>query len=82
MKKKSFRGEIFLYFFIVFILFSVAILGFQYEREKKYRTAQLENTLDNITEITWRFIEQNHLPGNNQLERIREIDTPEDYCRY
>ena len=74
MKKKSFRGEIFLYFFIVFILFSVAILGFQYEREKKYRTAQLENTLDNITEITWRFIEQNHLLGNNQLERIREIE--------
>lgn len=74
MKKKSFRGEIFLYFFIVFILFSVAILGFQYEREKKYRTAQLENTLDNITEITWRFIEQNQLPGNNQLERIREIE--------
>ncbi|NCB08766.1 MAG: two-component sensor histidine kinase [Bacteroidia bacterium] len=74
MKKKSFRGEIFLYFFIVFILFSVAILGFQYEREKKYRTAQLENTLDNITEITWRFIEQNQLLGNNQLERIREIE--------
>ncbi len=74
MKKKSFRGEIFLYFFIVFILFSVAILGFQYEREKKYRTAQLENTLDNITEITWRFIEQNQLPGNNQLDRIREIE--------
>lgn len=74
MLKKSFRGEIFLYFFIVFILFSVAILGFQYEREKKYRTAQLENTLDNITEITWRFIEQNQLLGNNQLERIREIE--------
>jgi two-component system OmpR family sensor kinase/two-component system phosphate regulon sensor histidine kinase PhoR len=52
----------------------VAILWFQYEREKKYRTAQLENTLDNITEITWRFIEQNQLFSNNQLERIREIE--------
>jgi|LSQX01.1.fsa_nt_gb two-component system OmpR family sensor kinase/two-component system phosphate regulon sensor histidine kinase PhoR len=75
MNRKSFRGEIFLYFIIVFILFTIAILSFQYQREKKYRTAQLENTLDNITEITRRFIELNNLIGNNEITRISELTT-------
>jgi two-component system, OmpR family, phosphate regulon sensor histidine kinase PhoR len=71
--RKSFRGEIFFYFIIVFILFTVAILTFQYQREKRYRKTQLENTLDNITEITYRFIEQNNLIEKNGLSRIGEI---------
>ncbi|HDR50396.1 MAG TPA: two-component sensor histidine kinase, partial [Mariniphaga anaerophila] len=73
MKRKSFRGEIFFYFIVVFVLFTAAILTFQYQREKRYRTAQLENTLDNITEITYRFIEQNNLIQKNELNRIGEI---------
>jgi two-component system OmpR family sensor kinase/two-component system phosphate regulon sensor histidine kinase PhoR len=73
--RKSFRGEIFFYFIIVFVLFTVAILTFQYQREKKYRTAQLENTLDNITEITHRFILQNKLVEKQELNRIHEIKT-------
>jgi signal transduction histidine kinase len=71
--KKSFRGEIFLYFIIVFVFFTIAILSFQYQREKNYRIAQLENTLDNITEITRLFIEQNHLIEENKISRIDEI---------
>jgi two-component system, OmpR family, phosphate regulon sensor histidine kinase PhoR len=73
--RKSFRGEIFFYFIIVFILFTAAILTFQFQREKKYRTAQLENTLDNITEITHRFILQNKLVEKQELNRIHEIKT-------
>lgn len=75
MIRKSFRGEIFFYFIIVFILFTVAILSFQFQREKRYRTAQLENTLDNITEITHRFILQNKLVEKRELNRISEIKT-------
>lgn len=70
---KTFKGEIFLYFIIVFILFAVAILVFQYDREKQYRISQLENTLDNISEITFRFITQNGLPINNHYEKINEL---------
>ncbi len=73
MNRKSFRGEIFIYFIIVFVLFTFAILSFQYHREKKYRISQLENTLDNITEITRRFIEQNNLIENNEINRISEL---------
>lgn len=73
MIKKSFRFEIFSYYIVVFIFFTVAVLTYQYEREKKYRTAQLESTLDNITEITYRFIEQNQLIEKDEIERINEI---------
>ncbi len=73
MIKRSFRGEIFSYFIIVFVLFTLAILTFQYQREKRYRTAQLENTLDNITDITHRFINQNNLIENNLTYRIGEL---------
>jgi two-component system, OmpR family, phosphate regulon sensor histidine kinase PhoR len=71
--RKSFRGEIFFYFIIVFVLFTAAILTYQFQREKRYRVAQLENTLDNITETTYRFIEQNHLVEKNELGRIGEL---------
>ncbi len=73
MIKKSFRGEIFLYFIIVFVFFTIAILSFQFRREKNYRIAQLENTLDNITEITRLFIDQNNLIEKNEMSRIDEI---------
>jgi len=70
---RSFRGEIFLYFIVIFILFTVAVLTFQYQREKKYRVDQLENTLDNITEVTHLFIQQNNLLQNHNLDKIDEL---------
>ncbi|MBA4409399.1 MAG: two-component sensor histidine kinase [Odoribacter sp.] len=33
------------------------MLGYQYDREKSYRTGQLENKLDNISEVAHRYIE-------------------------
>ncbi|MDD4226134.1 MAG: ATP-binding protein [Mariniphaga sp.] len=83
MKRKSFRGEIFFYFILVFILFTAAILVFQFQREKKYRTAQLENTLDNMSEITHRFIIRNNLIEEGQLHRIAELREllPQPYMR-
>jgi two-component system OmpR family sensor kinase/two-component system phosphate regulon sensor histidine kinase PhoR len=81
--KKSFRGEIFFYFILVFFLFTGAILTFQYQREKKYRTLQLENTLDNISEITYRFVEQNNLAENNNIDRVNELKSilPQPHTR-
>ncbi len=73
MIRKSFRGEVFFYFFIIFILFTVAILTWQYKREKQYRTATLENTLDNISGIAHRFIEQNNLVNSGEMHRLMEL---------
>ena len=72
--KVSFRAEIFLYFILVFVLFTFAILTFQYQRERNYRISKLENTLDNISEITHRFIEKNQLVNAKDIDRIKEIE--------
>jgi signal transduction histidine kinase len=55
--QRTFRRRIFINFFIVFFIFTLAVLGYQYDREKSYRTGQLENTLDNISEVAHRYIE-------------------------
>jgi len=71
--KRSFRGEIFFYYILVFVLFTITVLWFQYNREKTYKTSQLENTLDNITEIAYKFIQQNELVERGDLERVHEL---------
>ena len=72
-RKRSFRSRIFISFLAAFSLFAVAILGYQYEREKQYRASQLENTLDNITSFTHNFIEQNQLLPNNQIGKVDSL---------
>ncbi len=58
---RTFRQRIFINFFVVFIIFTLAVLAYQYDREKSYRTGQLENTLDNISEVTHRYIEHKQI---------------------
>ncbi len=70
--QQSFRKKIFYYFIFVFIIFTVAILLFQLNREKQYKTAQLENTLENVAEITHNYIEHYQLLGN---DNFRKADT-------
>lgn len=70
--QQSFRRKIFYYFLAVFFIFTVAILLFQLNREKKYKTAQLENTLENVSEVAHNYIEHYHLLDSNNF---RAADT-------
>lgn len=54
---QSFRRRIFIYFIAVFLLFTAAILLFQLQREREFKKVQLENTLENVTEVAHNFIE-------------------------
>lgn len=69
---KSFRQKAFVYFITVFIIFIVAVLLFQLNREKSYKVNQLENTLEIATEITSNYIEHYRLIEENNL---RKADT-------
>ncbi len=55
--RKSFRRTIFFYFFTVFIFFTGAIILYQLYREKEYKKAELENTLENVVEVTHNYIQ-------------------------
>lgn len=54
--KLSFRQKLFLNFSLIFTIFTILVLIFQFEREKKYRTGNFETTLDNIAELTNNYI--------------------------
>src|SRR6056297_2062723 len=67
-KRFSFQRRLFIYFFSVFLSFTIIILIFQYFREKKYRVDQLNSNLEIITETIHQFIENNNLyPHKLQL---------------
>jgi two-component system OmpR family sensor kinase/two-component system phosphate regulon sensor histidine kinase PhoR len=51
----------------------VAILAFQFEREKRYRTDQLETTLDNIAGFTHRYIDHYQLFDKDDFKRLDTI---------
>jgi signal transduction histidine kinase len=51
----------------------IAILAFQFNREKRYRTDQLENTLDNITGFTHRYIEHYAIIPEQNFTRLDTV---------
>jgi len=70
--KRTFRRRILINFLTVFSIFSLAVLAYQYDREKTYRTGQLENTLDNISEVSHRYIEHKKIFETGDF---RSLDT-------
>ena len=49
---------------------------FQYDREKKFRIGQLENTLDNITEIAHNYMTSNSIVDSGSyimMDSLMEI---------
>ena len=73
LKNRTYRQRIFIYFFTAFTLFALVILLFQFDREKRYRTGQLETTLDNIAEITHRYIQHNDLSGTADFSLLDSL---------
>ncbi|WP_394707602.1 ATP-binding protein [uncultured Draconibacterium sp.] len=67
--QQTFRRKIFYYFIAVFMLFTVAILLFQLQRERNYKTDQLENTLKNVTEVSHNYIEHYGLMQNQNFHQ-------------
>jgi len=67
---KSYSNRLFFYTFLVFIAFALLIVVFQSHREKEFRRSQLENTLDNITRLTQRYIMEHDLYKNHELQKL------------
>ena len=70
--RRTFRNRILINYLAVFSIFSLVVLAYQYDREKHYRTAQLENTLDNISEFSHRYIEHKKIFETGDF---RSLDT-------
>ena len=73
--QRTFRKRIFANFFVLFSIFALAVLGYQYDREKNYRKGQLENTLDNISEVTHRYIEHKKVFETSNFKLLDSLKT-------
>ncbi|MFH0758196.1 MAG: HAMP domain-containing sensor histidine kinase [Bacteroidota bacterium] len=60
-RKLTFRQKLLLNFSIIFAVFTVLVLIFQFEREKSFRRSNFEVTLDNIAELTHNYIQRKHI---------------------
>lgn len=69
---RSFRRKLFLYYFSIFLLFTVLMLAFQYHREKAIRISALDARLDDMSQLVDNYIRSNSL---NETGNFRLIDS-------
>ncbi len=67
--QRTFRRTIFIYFIAVFLLFTGAILLYQLHREKAYKKAELENTLEDVVEVANNYVELYQLTKTNNFKQ-------------
>lgn len=61
----NYKTKLFLYFFILFSIFTAVILSFQYQREKEFKIEQLESNLNLYNEIVNKYISNNRINESN-----------------
>jgi len=69
----SVRTKLFLSFSAIFTIFTLLVMVFQYDREKKFKTGQLEITLDNISEIAHNYLVSNSLLEAGSFTRMDSL---------
>ncbi len=69
----TFRNRIFTYYFLVFIVFTVVIVLFQYYREREYRHDRFESILDNVSGMAHNYILENNLDDSTGFDRLKEL---------
>lgn len=68
----NYRTKLFIYFFILFALFTASILSFQYQREKEFKIEQLESNLNIYVQTVNKYIETNSINSTN-AEKLNEL---------
>ena len=72
-KVKSYRHRLFLYYFSIFLLFTLAVLAFQYNREKKIRTDALDNRLNDMVQLVDNYMRANSIIENGNYHLIDSV---------
>lgn len=81
-KNITYRHKLFMYFFVLFLLFTFSIFSFQYKREKQFKTEQLETTLDCYTEVVSKHISKNKFNTTGIINIDNIVNTlPSDVVR-
>lgn len=73
LPKTSYKKELFLYFFIVFVVFTAIITSFQYKREKQYKAQELESILNSYTDFVSSFMQHNRIYETGNYSKLDSI---------
>jgi len=68
-----FQQRLFITFLIIFSIFTVLVLAFQYQRERDFKRTQLESRLDNICVTTHNYIQSKGIQGNANFGMIDSL---------
>ncbi|TCO10828.1 sensor histidine kinase [Natronoflexus pectinivorans] len=71
--KTSYRRKLFIYFLMVFLVFSSVIAIFQYHREKQYRIHELKSILETYSDIVNSYIVYNNIYSTGSFEYLDSI---------
>lgn len=69
----NYKRKLFLYYFSIFFIVTACFVAFQYNREKQFRIAQLENKLNTITDLTHNFIVKNNILEENKIQYVDSL---------
>jgi two-component system OmpR family sensor kinase/two-component system phosphate regulon sensor histidine kinase PhoR len=78
--RHTIKWKLFIYYFLLFTIFSLFIILFQNEREHHYKIAELETRLNEYTNLTNRFIEHYAIAEDNnygRLDSLKKLIPPE-----
>ncbi|UCE92954.1 MAG: two-component sensor histidine kinase [Flavobacteriaceae bacterium] len=70
--KLEYRKKIFIYLSLIFIVFTIFVLLFQYKRERDFKRDQIEISLNNIAELTYSYIDKK---GLSEIDNYNTLDT-------
>lgn len=68
-----FKHKLFISFSAIFTVFTLLVMIFQYDREKKFKVGQLENTLDNITETAHNYMTINSVSDSGNFDSMDSL---------
>ncbi len=73
--KKTIRWKLYIYYLLLFGIFTFSIIVFQSQREHQFRLGQLENTLNEYTEIINRYVTNQGLAKENTFGKLDSLKT-------
>jgi len=73
LARNKFKNTLFIYYSSVFVIFSVLMLFFSYQREKKYRISTLNDELDHTTLIVQNYVTANEVIKTGEFHKIDYI---------